>query len=144
MKLMCRWVWRIGDIQLKHFHSSFRRWRKLKSYICNNLVKDKKNFSSCQWISFLFFSLFLCFFVLFRVRYHFNYKPFVIVSSSVLMKSKGEVSFLKVVTWQGVEEVSGGHFVFQQVVGGKLTTMDSKGNKVLVCDNGTGVSQSFG
>lgn len=27
-----------------------------------------------------------------------------------------------------------------EVVGGKSTAMDSKGNKVLVCDNGTGVS----
>lgn len=31
-------------------------------------------------------------------------------------------------------------FYSAKVVGGKSTAMDSKGNKVLVCDNGTGVS----
>ena len=41
---------------------------------------------------------------------------------------------------KALKEVSGGHFGFGKSGSGKGTAMDSKGNKVLVCDNGTGVS----
>lgn len=60
----------------------------------------------------------------------------------VLGTARGRCRKLQSVTWQGVEEVSSGHFVSATVVGGKSIAMDSKGNKVIVCDNGTGVSRS--
>ena len=54
---------------------------------------------------------------------------------------KGEVSDYKLSRDKALRKLAAAILFSATVVGGKSTAMDSKGNKVLVCDNGTGVSQ---
>lgn len=70
-----------------------------------------------------------------NVQFTLSFSPYEEQGGGVILKSR-HVTRRRGSDWRP--------FCFQQVVGGKLTAMDSKGNKVLVCDNGTGVSQTFG
>lgn len=56
------------------------------------------------------------------------------------ISQEGEVSNYNLSRDKALRKLAAAILFSAKVVGGKSTAMDSKGKKVIVCDNGTGVS----